>query len=182
MGAKITVDSSTLMNKGLEVLEASALFGIELDRVDVVVHPQSVVHSMVEFIDGSTMAQLSEPDMRLPIAVALGAPHRLRGDFGRLDFSRALTLSFEPPRWEDFPALNLAYAAGRLGAAAPTWLSAANEVAVEAFLNDRIMWRDIVPVVSLALEKYEHHELLTEEDVWEADAAARRAALALVQR
>jgi 1-deoxy-D-xylulose-5-phosphate reductoisomerase len=182
MGAKITIDSSTLMNKGLEVLEASALFGIELDRVDVVVHPQSIVHSMVEYIDGATLAQLSEPDMRLPIAVSLGAPHRLAGGFGRMDFSKNVELTFEAPRWDDFPALRLAYDAGRRGHGAPTWLSAANEIAVEAFLDDRLAWCDIVPVVAATLDSYDDQELVTEADVWAADAAARDIARRVVAR
>jgi 1-deoxy-D-xylulose-5-phosphate reductoisomerase len=178
MGAKITVDSSTLMNKGLEVLEASALFGIEVDRVDVVVHPQSVVHSMVEYVDGSVLAQLSRPDMRLPIAYCLGAPERLPHAFGALDFTTALALSFEPPDAAAFPALALAYAAARRGGAAPAWLSAANEVAVAAFLDDRISWCDIVPVVADTLEHYEDDELSSIAALYENDAAARRWATA----
>ena len=138
MGPKITVDSSTLMNKGLEVLEASALFGIEAERVNVVVHPQSVVHSMVEYVDGAVLAQLSLPDMRLPIAYCLGSPVRFAHAWGRLDFSTNLTLEFEAPDREVFRALDLAYAAARAGGAAPAWLSAANEIAVEAFLNDQL--------------------------------------------
>ena len=182
MGAKITVDSATMMNKGLEVIEAHYLFGTGYDNIEIVVHPQSIVHSMVEYIDGATLAQLSEPDMRLPIAVSLGAPHRLAGGFGRMDFSKNVELTFEAPRWDDFPALRLAYDAGRRGHGAPTWLSAANEIAVEAFLDDRLAWCDIVPVVATTLDSYDDQELLTEADVWAADAAARDIARRVVAR
>ncbi len=182
MGEKITVDSSTLMNKGLEVLEASALFGIGVDRVEVVVHPQSVVHSMVAYVDGSVLAQLSRPDMRLPIAYCLGAPERLAHAFGALDFTSALALSFEPPDAAAFPALGLAYAAARRGGAAPAWLSAANEVAVAAFLAGRIDWRDIVPVVADALDHYEDDDLSSIAALYENDAAARRWATASVEK
>ena len=135
MGAKITIDSSTLMNKGLEVIEAHELFGVDFDAIDVVVHPQSVVHGMVEFVDGATIAQLSMPDMRLPIGLALGAPDRLPEAFGAIDWTTLGTLTFEAPDRETFRALDLAYAAGRTGGTAPAVLSAANEVAVEAFLG-----------------------------------------------
>lgn len=182
MGAKITIDSSTLMNKGLEVLEASALFGIEVDRVDVVVHPQSVVHSMVEFVDGTTMAQLSMPDMRLPIAYALGRPVRFDHAWGSIDFSTALTLTFEPPDREAFPALDLAYAAGRRGGAAPAWLSAANEVAVEAFLAEEIRWCDIVAVVADVLTDYEDDSLGSLEALGDNDARARAKARERITR
>ena len=135
MGPKITIDSSTLMNKGLEVIEAHELFGVDYDRIGIVVHPQSVVHSMVELRDGSTLAQLSEPDMRLPIGYAIGWPDRAASPFGALDWSRAQTLTFEPPDRSVFRCIDLAYAAGRRGGSAPAWLSAANEVAVDAFLD-----------------------------------------------
>ena len=119
MGAKITIDSSTLMNKGLEVIEAHELFGVDFDHIDVVVHPQSIVHGMVEFVDGATIAQLSTPDMRLPIGLALGAPHRLPEAFGAIDWTTLGTLTFEPPDRETFRCLELAYAAGRTGGTAP---------------------------------------------------------------
>ncbi len=182
MGAKITIDSSTLMNKGLEVLEASALFGIEVARVEVVVHPQSIVHSMVEFVDGSVLAQLSRPDMRLPIAYCLGLPERLAHRYGELDFTGALELTFEPPNHDAFPALRLAYAAAREGGAAPAWLSAANEVAVAAFLADEIGWCDIVPVVAVTLDHYEADPLTTVAALHESDATARRWARASLKR
>ncbi|MCP4227684.1 MAG: 1-deoxy-D-xylulose-5-phosphate reductoisomerase, partial [Actinomycetia bacterium] len=128
MGPKITVDSSTLMNKGLEVIEAHELFGVDFDRIDVVVHPQSVVHSMVTFTDGATIAQLSMPDMRLCIGYALAFPDRLETPYGSIDWTELSQLDFHPPDLEAFPCLGLAYEAGRAGETAPAWLSAANEV------------------------------------------------------
>ena len=181
MGAKITIDSSTLMNKGLEVLEASALFGVEASRVDVVVHPQSVVHSMVEYVDGSTLAQLSRPDMRLPIAYCLGLPGRLDHHWGALDFTAPLELTFEAPDRDAFPALELAYEAARLGGAAPAWLSAANEVAVAAFLDDRIDWYQIVGVVARVMDQYTGAELTSVEELTDHDAVARRIAHGIVE-
>jgi 1-deoxy-D-xylulose-5-phosphate reductoisomerase len=174
MGAKITVDSSTLMNKGLEVLEATALFGIDAPRVDVVVHPQSIVHSMVEYVDGSVLAQLSHPDMRLPIAYSLGLPERLAHHWGDLDFTQSTALSFEPPDRGAFPALDLAYEAARLGGAAPAWLSAANEVAVEAFLADAIAWCDIVALVATTMDHYVADPMTSLASLRENDEAARR--------
>src|ERR1019366_7462029 len=172
MGPKITIDSSTLMNKGLEVLEASALFGIEVERIDVVVHPQSIVHSMVEYVDGSVLAQLSAPDMRLPIAYCLGSPASLAHHWGRLDFTQSLTLDFHAPDREAFPALDLAYAAARRGGPAPAWLSAANEVCVQAFLEDRIRWMDIVPLVARTMDDYEDDALANLDAVVANDARA----------
>ncbi|MGA2433151.1 MAG: 1-deoxy-D-xylulose-5-phosphate reductoisomerase [Acidimicrobiales bacterium] len=182
MGPKITVDSSTLMNKGLEVLEASALFGIEVERVNVVVHPQSIVHSMVEYVDGAVLAQLSLPDMRLPIAYCLGEPVRFSHAWGQMDFAHAFSLDFEAPDREAFGALDLAYEASRLGGAAPAWLSAANEIAVEAFLNDQIEWSRIVPLVADVLSQYEPDPLDTLASLFENDATARRLAHAMVPR
>ena len=143
MGPKISIDSSTLMNKGLEVIEAHELFDVAYDAIEVVVHPQSIVHSMVEFTDGATVAQLSLPDMRLPIGYALAFPDRLATPFGRIDWGDLARLDFEAPDHEAFPCLGLAYAAGRAGGGAPAWLNAANEVAVEAFLASAIRWPDI---------------------------------------
>jgi 1-deoxy-D-xylulose-5-phosphate reductoisomerase len=173
MGPKITVDSSTLMNKGLEVIEAHALFGIPYDAIDVVIHPQSIVHSMIDLVDGSSLAQLSKPDMRLPIAYALGYPERLPVNFGALDFSSPLTLSFEAPDRDRFGCLALAYEAGRSGGAAPAWLSAANEVAVEAFLEGRLGWTGIAEVVEETLTRYESDPLESLESVLHADKRAR---------
>ncbi len=152
MGPKITIDSSTLMNKGMEVIEAHELFGIDYDSIEVVVHPQSVVHGMVEFSDGATVAQLSMPDMRLPIGLALGAPDRLDERFGSLDWTTLRELDFETPDLDAFPCLRLAYEAGRAGGATPAVLSAANEVAVEAFLSGAIPWASIADVVAEVLD------------------------------
>ena len=152
MGPKITVDSSTLINKGLEVIEAHELFGVGFDQIQVVVHPQSVVHGMVEFRDGATIAQLSMPDMKLPIGLALGAPHRLDQAFGAIDWTTLSSLSFELPDLEAFPGLRLAYAAGRAGGGAPATLSGANEVAVEAFLAGEIPWLGIAETVDDVLQ------------------------------
>lgn len=181
MGAKITIDSSTLMNKGLEVIEAHELFGVEYDRIAVVVHPQSIVHGMVEFRDGATIAQLSEPDMRLPIGLALGAPARLDQAFGALDWSQARSLTFEPPDLGAFPCLGLAYDAGRAGGSAPATLNAANEVAVAAFLDGRLPWSAIAEVVAAALQQGGGN-VDDLDDVLEADGAARARARAAVER
>jgi 1-deoxy-D-xylulose-5-phosphate reductoisomerase len=178
MGPKITVDSSTLMNKGLEVIEAHELFDIPFDRIDVVVHPQSIVHSMVEYTDGAVMAQLSLPDMRLPIGYALAYPERLPVPFGAIDWKALSLLEFEEPDRTVFPCLDLAYRAGRAGELAPAWLNAANEVAVAAFLDGRIGWSTIADVALGTLDAYEAPGpgALTVDDVLEADARARRTA------
>lgn len=176
MGPKITVDSSTLMNKGLEVIEAHELFGTPFERIDVVVHPQSVVHSMVEFTDGSTIAQLSMPDMRLPIGYALGWPGRIKVPYGRIDWSALGSLDFEAPDRATFRCLDLAYDAGRRGGTAPAVLSAANEVAVEAFLNGRIAWPRIAAVVETAVSRHTPSVPRDIDDVLAADAEGRRLA------
>lgn len=181
MGPKITVDSSTLMNKGLEVIEAHALFGLGYDQIEVVVHPQSVVHSMVEFADGATIAQLSNPDMRLPIAYALAYPARCEPAYGAIDWSVLSRLDFAVPDRRAFPCLDLAYAAGRQGGGAPACLSAANEVAVSAFLEGRLAWAAIAEVVAETLEGYEGVALTCVEDVLAVDADARRRAGAAVE-
>lgn len=175
MGPKITVDSSTLMNKGLEVIEAHELFGIDFDHIDVVVHPQSVIHSMVEFTDGSTIAQLSMPDMRLPIGYALGYPHRIRTSFGGIDWTTVTQLEFSLPDTQTFRCLSLAYEAGRRGGGAPAFLSAANEIAVEAFLDGRIMWVDIAASIEAAMESYVDVTPSTVDEVLEVDAHGRAA-------
>jgi 1-deoxy-D-xylulose-5-phosphate reductoisomerase len=185
MGPKISVDSSTLMNKGLEVIEAHELFGVGYDAIDVVIHPQSIVHSMVEFADGATVAQLSMPDMRLPIGYALAYPRRLAVGYGRLDWARAPTLEFDEPDRSRFPCLDLAYRAGRAGDLAPAWLNAANEVAVQAFLDGRIAWTAIAQVVEATLDHYDAAPEAgagpgpvprTVDDVLDADGRARRVA------
>jgi 1-deoxy-D-xylulose-5-phosphate reductoisomerase len=182
MGPKITIDSSTLMNKGLEVIEAHELFGIDYDRIGIVVHPQSIVHSMVELRDGSTLAQLSEPDMRLPIGYALGWPDRSAVPFGALDWTRPLSLTFEPPDRDVFRCIDLAYEAGRRGGSAPAWLSAANEVAVEAFLAGALSWSGIAEVVAETLNGWQDEQIDQVEAVLAADAAARERARAIVAR
>lgn len=177
MGPKITVDSSTLMNKGLEVIEAHELFGTDYDHIDVVVHPQSVIHSMVEFNDGCTMAQLSLPDMRLPIGYALAFPQRIETPFGAIDWSHLSRLDFEVPDRQTFRCLDLAFQAGRSGGTAPAFLSAANERAVEAFLAGRLKWADIPAVIEAALqEHHEFSEVLTSSHIIEADRQGRLAA------
>jgi 1-deoxy-D-xylulose-5-phosphate reductoisomerase len=182
MGPKITIDSSTLMNKGLEVIEAHELFGIDYDRIDIVVHPQSVVHSMVELRDGSTLAQLSVPDMRLPIGYALGWPDRIATPYGALDWSAPRTLTFEAPDRSLFRCIDLAYGAGRRGGSAPAWLSAANEVAVEAFLEGNLDWLGIADVVEETLEAWVDDHVDQVEGVLAADAEARRRATEIVAR
>ncbi len=182
MGPKITVDSSTLMNKGLEVIEARELFDIELERIEVVVHPQSIIHGMVEFTDGSTIAQLSMPDMRLPIAYALAAPGRVAQPVGVIDWARLGTLTFEVPDLDAFPCLGLAYQAARAGGDAPATLNAANEVAVAAFLAGRLSWRGIADVVGEVLDGHRPGKVTTIEDVVESDGRARRCAAAAVDR
>jgi len=182
MGPKITVDSSTLMNKGLEVIEARELFAVELATIEVVVHPQSVIHGMVEFSDGSTIAQLSMPDMRLPIAYALAAPGRVSQPVGVIDWARLGTLTFESPDLDAFPCLGLAYRAATAGGDAPATLNAANEVAVAAFLDGRLSWRGIADVVAEVLDEHKPGNVETIEDVVEADGQARRRAAAAVDR
>jgi len=182
MGPKITIDSSTLMNKGLEVIEAHELYGTPYDDIDVVVHPQSVVHSMVEFTDGSTIAQLSMPTMHLPIGYALGYPDRIASPFGRIDWSTLGSLDFEPPDRATFRCLDLAYEAGRLGGTAPAWLSASNEVAVEGFLAGNVRWNGIADVCVGVLERHDGVIPSSVDDVIEADRVARRIAEEIVEQ
>ena len=182
MGPKITVDSSTLMNKGLEVIEAHELFGLDYSRVEVVVHPQSIVHSMVEFVDGATVAQLSLPDMRLCIGYAISYPARLPQAFGRIDWQELHSLEFEMPDMEAFPCLRLAYEAGRRGETAPAVLNAANEVAVQAFLDSEISWLQISEVIEAALESHDDAPADSVDAVLEADRLARHEAAEHVSR
>jgi 1-deoxy-D-xylulose-5-phosphate reductoisomerase len=191
MGPKITIDSSTLMNKGLEVIEANELFGrpagasgygIGFDEIEVVVHPQSIIHSMVTFSDGATIAQLSHPDMRLPIGYALAFPDRFPLPYGRIDWAQLSRLDFEVPDLEAFPCLGLAFAAGRLGGTAPAWLSAANEVAVDGFLKGQLGWVDIPDVISDVLAFHDGGTCDTLDEVLAADDDARRRAQATVHR
>ena len=181
MGPKITVDSSTLMNKGLEVIEAHELYGVGYDHIEVVVHPQSVVHSMVEFTDGATMAQLSLPDMRLCIGYALAYPDRITTPFGQIDWANLAQLTFEPPDMQAFPCLGLAYEAGRLGETAPAWLNAGNEVAVQAFLDGAIAWTDISEVLGRLLDQFDGTPAASADVVYETDRRARLAAAHVIR-
>jgi 1-deoxy-D-xylulose-5-phosphate reductoisomerase len=178
MGRKITIDSATLMNKGLEVIEASWLFGVRADEIDVVVHPQSIVHSMVEFIDGSVLAQLGLTDMRIAIQYALTYPERWSSPLPSLDIHRMPKLEFFEPNHDKFPCLKLAYRALRSGGTAPAVLNAANEVAVEAFLNRRIAFQEIAPIIESVLDAHQPRGASDLEMVLKADAWAREEARA----
>lgn len=178
MGPKITIDSATLFNKGLEMIEARWLFGIGMERIDVVVHPQSIVHSMVEFTDGSVLAQLSRADMCFPIQYALTWPERVHGGLRPLDFPALAKLEFEAPRETDFPALDLARRAGLTGGTLPAVFNAANEIAVEAFLNNQISFPGIWGCVSAAMDAHQVQASDTLEAVVAADQWAREAASA----
>ena len=173
MGPKITVDSSTLMNKGLEVIEAHELFGVDYKKIEVVVHPESIVHSMATFTDGTTIAQLSEPDMRLPIAYALAYPERISTPFGSIDWGTTKSLHFEPPDRANFPCLDLAYSAGETGETAPAWMNGANEAAVDAFLSGRIPWSEIARLIESAMNRYDGAVAESVEAVVRADLRGR---------
>ncbi len=176
MGRKITIDSASLFNKGLEMIEARWLFDIEMARVQVVVHPQSVVHSMVEYVDGSILAQLSTPDMCLPIQYALLYPERVRSDRVQTNLAKLGTLTFEEPDLDRFPALTLARRAGEIGGTMPAVLNASNEVAVEAFCEDRLSFGGIAETVARVLDQHEAKKRPELEEILEADLWARRAA------
>jgi 1-deoxy-D-xylulose-5-phosphate reductoisomerase len=176
MGRKISVDSATMMNKGLEVIEAHWLFNAPPDRIEVVIHPQSVIHSMVEYADGSVIAQLGNPDMRTPIAYALAFPERIEAGVAPLDLCQIGTLNFERPDLKRFPCLGLAYEALAKGGNAPAVLNAANEVAVEAFLEGKLAFTRIPAVIERVLADISWAEVARLEDVLVADAAAREAA------
>ncbi len=180
MGAKISVDSATMMNKGLEIIEASYLFGLPSEQIDVLVHPQSVIHSLVAYVDGSVLAQLGMPDMRTPIAYTLAWPERMHTPCRRLDLAEVARLDFQPPDPVRFPALRLAREALTAGGGAPAVLNAANEVAVGAFLERRIGFLDIIRVVEETLAGIGDHPLETLSDVTEIDAEARRHAVSLL--
>jgi 1-deoxy-D-xylulose-5-phosphate reductoisomerase len=180
MGRKISIDSATLFNKGLEMIEARWLFDVPMAKVDVVIHPQSIVHSMVEFIDGSTLAQLSHSDMCFPIQYAITWPERVAGGLAPLDFTKLRALEFEPPRLADFPALELARAAGETGGTLPAVLNAANEIAVAAFLENKISFPRIWGVVGETMEAHRSVANPSLDAILQADAEARqRAAAAL---
>ena len=181
MGAKISIDSATLMNKGLELIEAKHLFACRPDELAVVVHPQSVIHSMVDYVDGSTIAQLGSPDMRVPIASTLAWPDRMETPCTPLDLATIGRLDFEAPDLERFPALGLAMAALAVGGARPAVLNAANEIAVAAFLARRIGFLDIARIVADVLDRYDPTAPASVEDVFAVDAEARRIAAAFLE-
>ena len=180
MGAKISVDSATMMNKGLELIEAYHLFPLPADAIEVVIHPQSVIHSLVEYVDGSVLAQLGSPDMRIPIAYTLAWPERMETPCERLDLVKIGSLAFEAPDDERFPALSLARAALERGGAKPAILNAANEIAVASFLESRIGFLDIVPVVSEVLARCEPPAPSSIEEVLDIDGQARGLAAQMV--
>jgi 1-deoxy-D-xylulose-5-phosphate reductoisomerase len=182
MGRKISVDSATLMNKGLEVIEARILFGLAADRIDVVVHRQSLVHSLVEYVDGSLLAQLGSPDMRTPIAYALGWPERIDSGVQSLDLAQAGSLQFEPPDTVRFPCLSLAREAARVGGLAPAVLNAANEVAVAAFLEGRLNFCGISQVIEAVVGAGPSGTATDLDSVLAADAVARERAVREVAR
>jgi 1-deoxy-D-xylulose-5-phosphate reductoisomerase len=176
MGRKITIDSATLMNKGLEVIEAHWLFGVDASRIEVLIHPQSVVHSMVEFVDGTVLAQLGVTDMRLPIQYALSHPERWEAAIPGIDFSRGLAFDFQPPDRDRFPCLGLGYEALRQAGSMPAVLNAANEEAVAAFLDERIGFTSIPECVEGVMGAHRPAPLRALDDVLAADAWARERA------
>jgi 1-deoxy-D-xylulose-5-phosphate reductoisomerase len=180
MGAKISVDSATMMNKGLELIEAHYLFGIPADRIDILIHPQSIVHSMVAYVDGSVLAQLGTPDMRTPISYTLGWPGRMTAPSARLDLAQMGNLSFETPDTQRFPAISLARQALKSGGSAPTILNAANEVAVLGFLGEKIGFLDIPRIVEATLERVATAALNNLDEVYAADSEARDIAQSMV--
>tara|TARA_Y100001936_G_scaffold243745_1_gene283067 strand:+ start:1487 stop:2689 length:1203 start_codon:yes stop_codon:yes gene_type:complete len=180
MGKKISVDSATMMNKGLELIEAHWLFDAKPENIQVVIHPQSIIHSMVEYIDGSILAQLGNPDMRTPIAHALAYPDRIECGTTPLDIFKVASLDFEKPNFTRFPCLNLAYKALSSGGSAPTVLNAANEVAVEAFLESSIPFTEIPSIIEKVMEIIKPTDIFTLEDILEIDDLARNAAYKLI--
>ena len=182
MGRKISVDSATMMNKGLEVIEARWLFDVPAERIEVVIHPQSVVHSLVEYVDGSVLAQLSNPDMRVPIAHALAYPERIDSGVDPLDLGALGQLSFEPPDRERFPCLQLAYRALEAGGTAPTLLNAANELAVDAFLGARLRFTSIPQVIADVLDRVPVEAVTSLPELMDADRRARSVAITAIQR
>ncbi len=182
MGAKISIDSATLMNKGLELIEAGQLFPVPHEKLDVIVHPQSVVHSMVEYADGSVLAQLGSPDMRIPIAYAMAWPERIATPAARLNLAQIGSLTFEAPDLERFPCLALAWDAMRAGGSAPCILNAANEIAVAAFIAGQAGFLDIDAIVAETLQSVPQGPVASVDDVVAVDAAARAAARAITRR
>jgi 1-deoxy-D-xylulose-5-phosphate reductoisomerase len=182
MGKKITVDSATLMNKGLEAIEASVLFGIPIEKIEIVIHPQSIIHSMVEYVDGSVIAQLSNPDMKLPIQYALTYPERIKGNIKPLDLSKAGKLEFYEPDFKKFPCLTLAYNAAKKGGTMPAVMSAANEAAVAAFLNKDIKFTDIAGIVAKTMKAHKVKKTHKIDDYVEADAWAKIYSKSLINK
>ena len=181
MGRKISVDSATMMNKGLEVIEAHWLFGASASQIDVVIHPQSVIHSMVSYVDGSVLAQLGNPDMRTPIAHALAYPERIESGVAQIDLTAIAQLCFERPDFDRFPCLKLAYDALQAGGTAPAILNAANEVAVDAFLNREIGFRMIDQLIARVMNTLPHREATNIDDVLDQDRCARELAYSYIQ-
>ena len=173
MGAKITIDSSTMMNKGLEVIEAKWLFNIDIDKIEVLVHPQSIVHSAVEYSDGAVLAQMGVADMRVPIAYALTYPKRFESQFEKLDLAKINTLTFEKPDMETFKCLSLAYSAIKIGGSMPAVLNAANEIAVARFLKEEINWLDIPAIIEKTMNAYTVKYDFSIDEILEADKWAR---------
>ena len=180
MGKKISVDSASLMNKGLEVIETQHLFGVDISRIEVVIHPQSIIHSLVEFVDGSILAQLGITDMRIPIQSALTYPEKLNNPLPKLDLAAIANLTFEEPDLNSFPCLSYAYEAARLGGTAPAVLNAANEIAVEEFLEARIGFLQIPEAVRMVMNKQNLVKNPALEDILEADEWARKEALKVI--
>lgn len=174
MGNKITIDSATMMNKGFEIIEARWLFDLDINKIDVVVHPQSIIHSLVQFVDGSVKAQLGLPDMRIPISYALNYPERLSFDFPRLDLCEIAKLEFQKPDFEKFPCLKLAYESLEMNNNAPAIINAANEICVEAFLNGKIRFIDIPKIIETALNKIEHISITNLESIIYTDLETRK--------
>lgn len=181
MGNKVTIDSASLMNKGLEMIEACWLFNVSPSMVDVIIHPQSIIHSMVCYNDGSYKAQLGLPDMRLPISFAIGLSNRIESHWGRLNFAQIGNLTFENPDMDKFPNLKIAYIAMENGGSYTTVMNAANEIAVDAFLNDKISFIDITTVIEYTLAKYNHNSVSSIEDYFQIDNEARQIAINFIK-
>lgn len=182
MGPKITIDSATMVNKGLEVIEAVVLFNVPPEMIEVVIHPQSIIHSMVEFVDSSVLAQLSSPDMRLPINYALFWPERTESAYGRIDFDKLQDLTFEKPDYDKFPALRLAFEVAKLGGTAPAIYSAANEVAVEAFLKGAVRFVEIADMLEKTLERSTVNQNPSLDEILAADSEARQVCKELMEK
>lgn len=180
MGNKITIDSATLMNKGFEVIEAHQLFDVPYEKIEVVIHPESIIHSMVEFVDGSIMAQLGAPDMRLPIQYSLSYPERLSNNFNKLDFKTLNSLTFKQPNFELFPCLTYAIEAGKTGGTMPAVLNAANEICVQAFLDNQLKFLDIAKIIKQAMDEHQLINNPSLEQILEVDSWARNFAKKLI--